>query len=230
VWGRLSFSLVPLSTVLSVVDNADNPLAARVHVEQMEISQIMNRLWRLHERFHDARLNIRTCEWHQSIDSTRPEFRGYAPTSYRDWFVLRRFIKTGGYFIDYGAGLGRVTVLAARLPFDDVIGVEIDRDLAARGNKNLRKARRLRSPVRIICADAASFEVPSQTATIFCNNPFSGSVLTAVLGRARHARPRIICDLPGDSSFGREITAVPWLRLQNRIALQYGRLGLVFDH
>jgi hypothetical protein len=40
VWGCLSFSLAPPSTVLSVVDNADNPLAARVHVDVADLHHL----------------------------------------------------------------------------------------------------------------------------------------------------------------------------------------------
>src|SRR5262245_20828707 len=83
-------------------------------------------------------LGIRTAEWHDQFDESRPNFRGHMPTSYRDWRLIRPMLEAirGCIFVDYGAGLGRVVALAARLPFTEVIGVEIDPDLARRGNVN----------------------------------------------------------------------------------------------
>jgi hypothetical protein len=84
-------------------------------------------LRRLDERFQEWRLGIDTDEWHAVIDPEHPDRRGYSPTSYRGWRIIRRHIFVHGRsaFIDYGAGLGRVTILAALLPFSRVIGVEV---------------------------------------------------------------------------------------------------------
>src|SRR5689334_19801587 len=88
---------------------------------------------RIEERLNERWLGINTTH----ID--RRENRGFAPTSYRDWRVIRALIRPdrASTFIDYGAGLGRATILASRMPFREIIGVEIDPAAAARANVNI---------------------------------------------------------------------------------------------
>src|SRR6516165_4450472 len=102
------------------------------------------RFRQIDEFIHERWLGISTAEWHQVHDPEKPDFRGYGPTSYRDWRIIRRHITPKGSFIDYGAGLGRVTALAARFPFNRVIGIDLDPDLVKRGNQNLEGARGLK--------------------------------------------------------------------------------------
>lgn len=192
---------------------------------------------RAHETVSEHLLGIDTAEWHEQHDAQRPDFRGYAPTSYRDWNAIRPYIvaNTRSAFIDYGAGLGRVTALAARLPFRRVIGVEFDPDLAARGNANLRIARRLIAQAHIICADATTLEVPPDAGVFFFCNPFTGPILSAVLDRVRHSlaahhRPaQFVCNLPEVSGFEQEIRAVPWLSLREEIPLSDKRKCLILS-
>src|SRR3981189_2153520 len=106
----------------------------------------------LDERFHDWRLGIETTEYHKPPKSQTMGWRGYGPTAYRDWRILKRHLTNDrdGSFIDYGAGLGRVTILAAQLPFKRVIGVEFDEALVERGNANIASAKSaLRAPCNI---------------------------------------------------------------------------------
>lgn len=192
---------------------------------------------RAHETLNERRLGISTAEWHSQHDAGRPDFRGYAPTAYRDWRVIRPqiHVSANSSFIDYGAGLGRVTALAARLPFKRVIGVELVRALVDRGNENLRNARGLRASAEIVCADATTFEIPTDAKTLFFCNPFTGSVLSAVLDRIREslaAHPRsvqLVCNLPKASAFEHEIKAVPWLCLRETFALSDQRKCLIFE-
>jgi SAM-dependent methyltransferase len=195
------------------------------------------RLSRFIEQFHDWRLGIDTTEWHQQINPDRPEARGYGPTTYRDWRILRRhmIIDRTGCFIDYGAGLGRATILAARLPFKRVIGVEFDQALVERGNANIASIKsRLRAPCSIVHADARNFVIPPDASVLFFCNPFAGSILTGVLGEIRKAANRgirpvqIICNLPTQSAFENEIITVPWLTLRHFVPLHDGRKGLIY--
>src|SRR5262249_55931331 len=150
---------------------------------------MMHLLRRLEERVQEYRFNITTAEWHPVVDVADPERRGYSPTSYADWRIISRLLRPvdpSSTFIDYGAGLGRVTLLATRLGFKQVIGIDFSEDLVARAKANLRAAQAyLRSPAIILVADAASFEPPADSSVLFFHNPFAGSILASALERIR---------------------------------------------
>lgn len=83
-------------------------------------------------------------------------------------------------FIDLGAGMGRATLLAAELPFREVVGVELNPDLVRIAKKNLslwKAAKRARSPAQIVMQDATEFDFPPNPCLAFLFNPFSGTVL-----------------------------------------------------
>ena len=87
-------------------------------------------------------------------------------------------------FIDLGAGMGRALLLAAELPFRAVLGVELNPTLARIGTRNLalwRAAGRARAPMRMLCRDAAEFELPPGPSVVFLFNPFGGAVLRRIL-------------------------------------------------
>ena len=90
-------------------------------------------------------------------------------------------------FVDLGAGMGRVVLLAARLPYRAVIGVEISPALVEIARKNLAAgdARRRASDVKIVCSDAAAYRFPRGDLVVYLYNPFRGPLLEAVLAALR---------------------------------------------
>ena len=91
-------------------------------------------------------------------------------------------------FVDAGAGMGRVVLLAARRPFRSVIGVEISPALVEIARENLATARdsqRVARDVKIVHADAAAYAFPRGDLVIFMYNPFRGPVLDSVLANVR---------------------------------------------
>ena len=87
-------------------------------------------------------------------------------------------------FIDLGAGMGRGMLLAAQIPFREVIGVELHPDLAAIAQKNIEvweRDGRARCPMRIVCADVTQFKFPKNPCVGYLFNPFRGPVLKALL-------------------------------------------------
>ena len=87
-------------------------------------------------------------------------------------------------FIDFGAGMGRAVMLAAELPFRDVVGVEINPTLARIARKNLaawRSSGRACAPMRIECHDAAEFKFPPGPCVAFLFNPFGAPVMRRLL-------------------------------------------------
>lgn len=93
-------------------------------------------------------------------------------------------------FVDLGAGMGRVVLLAARRPYRGAIGVEISPALVEIARDNLRTARdalRVATDVKIVHADAAQYALPRGDLVVFMYNPFRGPVMESVLERLRAA-------------------------------------------
>jgi SAM-dependent methyltransferase len=93
-------------------------------------------------------------------------------------------------FIDIGAGMGRAVLLAAEMPFRQVIGVELHPALVRQARRNVaawRKAGREKSPTRIVQADAVEFAYPAGATVIFLFNPFGAPVMRRLLKRLASA-------------------------------------------
>ncbi len=91
-------------------------------------------------------------------------------------------------FVDLGAGMGRVVLLAARRPFRAVIGVEISPALVEIARENLatvHDGQRMARDLKIVGADAAAYAFPRGDLVIFMYNPFRGPVLAGVLANLR---------------------------------------------
>jgi hypothetical protein len=101
-------------------------------------------------------------------------------------------------FIDYGSGKGRVLLLAARLPFRRVVGVELSPKLHRIAEKNLRSLRfaeRRSGPVESICMDAVQFRIPEESVVLYFFNPFERTIMASVrdnVVRSYEGNPRSI--------------------------------------
>lgn len=87
-----------------------------------------------------------------------------------------------GAFLDFGAGKGRVLLLAAEHGFSRVIGVEISRELCAVADANV-VALDHPGEIEVHCADCADFEIPDSISVGFFFNPFGPDVMAAALDR-----------------------------------------------
>jgi SAM-dependent methyltransferase len=143
------------------------------------------------------------------------------------WYLLRRAIGAlalteSDVFLDYGSGMGRALLMAARHPARRVVGVEFLAPLAEVARENLAAARpRLRSPVEVIVADAASWEVADDVTVAFLFNPFVGSVMAAAQARlaaSLERRPRPLRVLYAHADDQPDLFAgCGWLHLQQRV-------------
>jgi SAM-dependent methyltransferase len=89
-------------------------------------------------------------------------------------------------FLDVGAGMGRAMLLAAELPFREVVGIELHPTLAGIARKNLtlwRKAGKARTRARLICGDAVEFALPPGPCLAFLFNPFGAPVMRKLLAQ-----------------------------------------------
>ena len=96
-------------------------------------------------------------------------------------------------FVDIGAGMGRVVLLAARRPFHAGVGVELSPALVAVARDNLVAAddpRRVARDVRIVRADAARYAFPRGDLVVYLYNPFRAPVLQALLRRLQRGAAR----------------------------------------
>lgn len=87
-------------------------------------------------------------------------------------------------FIDFGAGKGRALMLASEFPFREVIGIELNPRLAKIATDNIdlwEAGGQAKSPVRVVCQDAAEFVFPAAPCVAYMFNPFARPVLRAVL-------------------------------------------------
>jgi predicted RNA methylase len=86
-------------------------------------------------------------------------------------------------FVDIGAGMGRGLLIASRMNFREVIGVELHPTLAEIAHENIDKwhdSGRARGPMRIVCQDVTEFEFPANPCVAYMFNPFGGPVLEAL--------------------------------------------------
>lgn len=101
------------------------------------------------------------------------------------WWSLPRPAPLAQYtFLDFGAGMGRATLLAATMPFRQVIAIELHPALADMARKNCALWQiqgRAKSPIRVVCADATDFVFPETPCLAFLFNPFRAPVLRALL-------------------------------------------------
>jgi SAM-dependent methyltransferase len=116
-------------------------------------------------------------------------YYGVAPSVFRA--LLRRWQRSRpGWaleevsFIDVGAGMGRAILLAAELPFRQVVGVELNPTLVRIARKNLatwRASGRVRAQMRVVCRDAVEFRLPDGPCLAFLFNPFGAPVMRRLL-------------------------------------------------
>lgn len=90
-------------------------------------------------------------------------------------------------FVDLGCGKGRTLLIAPRLGFRRVIGVEFAAELAAIARANL--AKHGLAEVMVIEGDAAGYAFPAAPLVVYLYNPFAGEVMGTVVARLeQHVR------------------------------------------
>jgi SAM-dependent methyltransferase len=83
-------------------------------------------------------------------------------------------------FVDVGAGKGRALLLATKLPFRKVIGVELSEELSCIAEQNVARWGRVARPktkIRIVQGDATKFRWPHAPLLVYLYNPFACSLI-----------------------------------------------------
>ena len=148
---------------------------------------------RLRERMQERHLGIRSGEIIslKELDLEHEERREYSPTQFHDFRCMEKFLRpktSDEVFVDYGAGLGRMLILAATLPFRRVIGIEIS---TFAGRAGPREYLSLSTKTALQGYQSLSSVMPQlskcqRTPPQFIfNNPFAGKILANVLDKIR---------------------------------------------
>jgi len=107
-------------------------------------------------------------------------------------------------FVDIGAGKGRAMLVASEFPFRQVIGIELNPEMADIAQINIARWREAHAsditaspiaPIHLFEQDALEFELPSTPTLAFLFHPFEAPVLRALLRRIETqfaARPRML--------------------------------------
>src|SRR5205085_4058663 len=97
-------------------------------------------------------------------------------------------------FVDLGSGKGRAVVMAARLGFREVIGVEVSERLHRIAKRNIAEIQT--APARentaqprfnLTRADAATYSIPAGRTLVYLYNPFGPPTLKEVAKRVAEA-------------------------------------------
>jgi hypothetical protein len=141
------------------------------------------------DRWFDSRLGVETagaCEVSRA-DVVGPHWaRGVAYQPVPPTLNLHRMLEALSLpyeemtFIDLGAGKARALLVAAALPFRQLIGVEYSATLAAIARANVEKVGDSR--LLIVHEDAAEYRLPLQPLVLFLYNPFDEAVMSRVIG------------------------------------------------
>jgi predicted RNA methylase len=127
----------------------------------------------------------------ETIGEALEDATHYEPTplSQFDEMLSALPIAHNGYtFVDIGAGMGRVILLASTKPFKQIVGVEVSKALCETARDNTVRWRR-RHPetackdVRVVCKDASSFHFPPGDLVLYLYNPFGAATLRALIDR-----------------------------------------------
>jgi SAM-dependent methyltransferase len=82
-------------------------------------------------------------------------------------------------FVDLGCGKGRAMMLAAELPFREVVGIDISPSLVESARQNLERAQIANA--RVVCQNAANWQLPAGNLLVYLFNPFVGPVFRRVV-------------------------------------------------
>ena len=93
-------------------------------------------------------------------------------------------------FIDVGCGKGRTLLMASEHRFKDIIGVELEPELAEIARQNVIRSGRSGERISVVCANAAEYEYPEDNLLVYLSNPFQEEVMAATIHNLRAAAVR----------------------------------------
>jgi SAM-dependent methyltransferase len=141
----------------------------------------------------------------EAIGAAVDDATHYEPTPVKECRALLDALPAvnGWTFVDVGAGMGRVLMLASLRPFRQIVGVEVSGALCETARDNLVRWRRAHEhlackDVRMVCADAAAYAFPRGDLVVYLYNPFGERTLSQLVNRlaARDGKCIIVYHTP----------------------------------
>jgi SAM-dependent methyltransferase len=117
----------------------------------------------------------------------------YQPTSEQEVVDAVNFLKDDLQtltFIDFGCGKGRTVLVASKLGFRKIIGVELASELVQIARANLAKTGVLKASV--IHGDAADCPFPNSDCVLYLYKPFSHEVMSRVTANPRQSHAKSV--------------------------------------
>ena len=111
------------------------------------------------------------------------DYQGVEPGRFEDALNEIREDFARFTFVDLGCGKGRALVMAHRLGFRRLIGVEFSAQLAETANRNLAKLRL--TNIEVLVQDVAEYRFPAGPLVVFSFNSFGPEILKQVLSNLR---------------------------------------------
>jgi SAM-dependent methyltransferase len=125
-------------------------------------------------------------------------------------------------FIDLGSGKGRIVLVASRLPFRRVIGVEFVKEFHEIALANFHRwpaSKMICEKITLKCEDAATFDFPSDPLVVYMFNPFGRSTMAQVmsnLAASIRERPRDVVILYVNPKQEKVVLETPGIHLLER--------------
>ncbi len=126
--------------------------------------------------------NIKTLQIKKSDDKDNFHYQGAS------YLILLELLKKlpgelkNKIFVDYGSGKGRVLFCAEFTGFNNLLGVELDKELIDEAMQNIKTYSKKRKESKFIFVhqNALDFEIPNEAQVFFFFNPFSDNIMQKV--------------------------------------------------
>ena len=105
---------------------------------------------------------------------------------------LRPHVRPGDVFFELGCGKGRILAVMSRLPFAQLVGIELDPRLAQIARENVARLRGRHAPIEVDCSNVLETDLDRGT-FFFLFNPFGRQTTGDLVNRLRDSvarRPR----------------------------------------
>ncbi len=135
-----------------------------------------------YEGRYERLFGIKTTQIKKSDDANNFHYQGASYLVLSELFKkLPEHLKNKN-FIDIGSGKGRALFCAEHAGFNNLIGVELDKELVDIANQNVKiySLKRKESNFKFVCENATTYSIPENTSVFFFFNPFSDKIMELV--------------------------------------------------